>query len=78
MSTTVTVHYRVADPKAHTGVVDAPAAEVAAAMPAESPEERAQRLTEKLRGLLKDEIAAHGGSEAFVRWVRGYDEEDAA
>ena len=36
----------------------------------ESPEERACRLTEKLRGLLKEELAEYGGAEAFVRWVR--------
>jgi hypothetical protein len=44
----------------------------------ETHEARALRLTEKLRGLLKEELAAYGGGEAFVRWVRGYDEEDAA
>jgi len=43
----------------------------------ESPAERAFRLTEKLRGLMKDEIAALGGTEGFMRWVRS-DEEDAA
>jgi hypothetical protein len=43
----------------------------------ESPAERAFRLTEKLRGLMKDEIAARGGTEGFMRWVRS-DEEDAA
>jgi hypothetical protein len=44
---------------------------------AETPSERAFRLTERVRGLLKDEIAAFGGTEAFMRWVRS-DEEDAA
>jgi hypothetical protein len=43
----------------------------------ESPDERAFRLTEKLRGLMKDKIAVHGGTEGFMRWVRS-DEEDAA
>lgn len=42
----------------------------------ETPAERAFRLTEKLRGLMKDEIAAHGGTEGFMRWVRS--DEDAA
>jgi len=42
---------------------------------AETPEERAFRVTEKLRGLLKDEIASFGGAEAFMRWVRSDDEE---
>ncbi len=44
----------------------------------ESPEARALRLGGKLRGLLKDELNKYGGGEAFIRWVRGYDEEDAA
>jgi hypothetical protein len=39
----------------------------------EDPGDRAFRLTEKLRGLLKDEIAAYGGGEAFIRWVRSED-----
>jgi hypothetical protein len=43
---------------------------------AETAAERAFRLTEKLRGLMKDEIAAHGGAEGFIRWVRS-DEDDA-
>lgn len=45
----------------------------------ETPSERAFRLTERARGLLKDEIAAFGGTEAFMRWVRSDEaEEDAA
>ena len=44
----------------------------------ETAEQRAFRLTEKLRGLMKDEIAAHGGTEGFMRWVRSDEEEDAA
>jgi hypothetical protein len=43
----------------------------------ESPEARAFRLTEKLRGLMKNEIAARGGAEGYIRWVRGYDEDEA-
>ena len=49
----------------------------AAELVEESPEARAKRLVGKLRGLLKDELAEYGGGEAFIRWVRGYDEEDA-
>jgi hypothetical protein len=26
---------------------------------------------------LKEELAEYGGGEAFLRWVRGYDEEEA-
>jgi len=40
----------------------------------ESSRDRAYRLTESLRGLLREEIAEHGGAEAFVRWVRSDDE----
>jgi hypothetical protein len=43
--------------------------------PTEDPGDRAFRLTEKLRGLLKDEFAAYGGGEAFLRWVRSEDED---
>ena|ERR1035437_5865765 len=43
----------------------------------ETPSERAYRLTEKMRGLLKEELAEYGGGEAFLRWVRGYDEDAA-
>jgi hypothetical protein len=39
--------------------------------------DRARRLTEGLRGLLKQELAAQGGAEAFVQWVRS-DDENAA
>ena len=77
MSTTVVVQYRVTKPKLQLGSAQTPSAgneEVAE----ETPEARALRLTEKLRGLLKEELAEYGGGEAFLRWVRGYDEEDAA
>jgi hypothetical protein len=72
MSTTVVVRYRVvdvADP-GNPSVAQAPGPE------GESHEEWAHRMTEKLRGRLKNEIAAFGGGEAFMRWVRGYDEEE--
>lgn len=39
---------------------------------------RALEAADKLRGLLKDEIAAFGGAEAFIRWVRSDEDEDAA
>ena len=45
--------------------------------PVETPEAWAFRLTEKMRGLLKEELAEYGGGEAFLRWVRGYDEDEA-
>ena len=43
---------------------------------AESPAARAFRLTEKLRGLMKAGIAARGGTEGFIRWVRSVDSDD--
>jgi hypothetical protein len=43
----------------------------------ELPGNRARRLTENLRGLLKRELSEHGGAEAFIHWVRS-DDEDAA
>lgn len=76
MSTTVVYRYRVISAesqflqkRADSNVESAPVVE--------SPEARARRLAGKLRGLLKEELAEYGGGEAFIRWVRGYDEEDA-
>jgi hypothetical protein len=43
----------------------------------EDPSAKALRLTEKLRGLLKEELAEYGGGEAFLRWVRSEDEDAA-
>jgi hypothetical protein len=77
MSTTVVFHYRVAKSAERSAGVEEAAAKNTVPME-ETPEARALRLTEKLRGLLKEELAAYGGGEAFLRWVRGYDEEDAA
>jgi hypothetical protein len=39
-------------------------------MPIEEGKRRAFELTERLRGLMKDEIAAHGGTVSFLRWIR--------
>ncbi len=41
----------------------------------ETAEEWAHRMTGKLCGVLKEEIAACGGAEAFIRWVRSGDED---
>jgi|SRR6185437_10942918 len=79
MSTSVVFHFRVAG--RGTNVAAGPASEPATSADStdhETAEHRAQRLSEKLRGLLKKELAEYGGGEAFLRWVRGYDEEDAA
>jgi hypothetical protein len=47
-------------------------------LPGESATERALRLTEPLYGLMKNEIAARGGAEGFMRWVRSDEDEDEA
>jgi hypothetical protein len=44
----------------------------------ETSEEWARRVTDKLAGLLKEEIASFGGVDAFMKWVRSdHDEEEA-
>jgi hypothetical protein len=75
-SPTVVIHYRVLpnQTKMHKGTHAE--REPSAASAEESPEEWAHRVTGKLAGVLKDELAEYGGGEAFIRWVRGYDEED--
>jgi hypothetical protein len=72
LSTTVVVHYRSLGKNLseRRGIVkDENATKDAAA--------RAKRLTEALRGLLKEELREHGGAEGFVRWIRSDDEEAA-
>jgi hypothetical protein len=66
-STTVVVHYRTKEMETPHKIRPV----------LETPEERAFRLTEKLRGLMKEEIAARGGGEAYLRWVRGEDDDAA-
>ena len=78
MSPTVVVRYRIAKSGQVANPVKTGEKASAPAGEEESPEARARRLTERLRGLLKDELAEYGGAEAFIRWVRGYDEDDAA
>jgi hypothetical protein len=76
-STTVIVHYKFLASGLQSGGVDSLREKSAATQSRETPEEWAHRMTERLAGLMKDEIAAMGGGEAFLRWVRGYDEEEA-
>jgi hypothetical protein len=66
-STTVVIHYQLNHAAPHAGECHV----------LETPEARAKRVVDGLRGLLKDEIASYGGTEAFVRWVRS-EEDDAA
>ncbi|HEX4029610.1 MAG TPA: hypothetical protein VHX20_04560 [Terracidiphilus sp.] len=77
MSPTVVFRYHVAKNIVQPEFAEAPATGAAKTAP-ETPEDRAYRLAAKLRGLLKEELAQYGGGEAFIRWVRGYDEENAA
>jgi hypothetical protein len=44
----------------------------------ETPTKQAQRAMDQLYGSMKDEITAHGGAEAFIRWVRSEEDEDVA
>ena len=76
-SPTVVVRYRVANPELHSVLMGTAPKSMQSTSTEETPEEWAHRMTGKLCGLMKDEIAAMGGSEAFLRWARGYDEEDA-
>jgi len=79
-STTVVVHYRFAasEAKVNEGVL--PLGKDSAERAQETPEQWAHRVTGKISGILKDELKEYGGGDAFIRWVRGYDEdeEDAA
>lgn len=77
MSTTVVVRYRIADGTTQPGTKTKPLGGSEIAPPAEAPSARAFRLTERLRGLLKEELAEYGGGEAFLRWVRSEDEDAA-
>ncbi len=42
----------------------------------ESPSEWAKRLTDRLRGLMKEEISAHGGTQGYMKWVRSEDDDE--
>ncbi len=76
-STTVVVHYRFAFPDSQSGSAAPVPGKNSPETPQETPEQWAHRVTGKISGILKDELAEYGGGEAFLRWVRGYDEEDA-
>lgn len=76
MSPTVVYHYRTGTHP--SGIERRAAMSNSSAEQEETAEAKALRLTEGLRGLLKKEMAEFGGADGFLRWVRGYDEEDAA
>lgn len=74
-STTVVIHYRITG--SLSGPDQSPRGTISAKAGQEDPHARSRRLTAKLRGLLKKEIADYGGAEAFIRWVRSEDENAA-
>ncbi|HEY6488164.1 MAG: hypothetical protein WCC26_16100 [Terracidiphilus sp.] len=76
MSTTVVYRYRAAGSGSERAADIAESTGEGKDPAVETSEARARRLGGKLRGLLKEELAQYGGGEAFLRWVRGYDEED--
>lgn len=71
-STTVVVHYRILHPGSWAGAHADKKHPLSKSE--ETPKERARRLTGKMAGLLKDEMAAYGGGEAFMRWIRSDDD----
>lgn len=75
-SSTVVIHYRVAQPESAPGYSPQSPAHPEP-VTQENASARAVRLTEKLSGILKAELAAYGGSEAFLHWVRSQ-KDDAA
>jgi hypothetical protein len=74
-STTVVFHYRFKR-RHHSGPINSnpQLPKPIAADPLETSAERAKRLTGKLRGLLKNELAEYGGAEGFIRWIRSDEE----
>jgi hypothetical protein len=76
-SSTVVVRYRVASQLAMPATGPVKSQPGATNPIAETPSARAFRLTEKLRGRLKEELAEYGGGEAFIRWIRSEDEDAA-
>jgi hypothetical protein len=75
-STTVVFHYRVAKHMDH-GLAPEQRSGTKSLPDEEDPAARAVRLSESLRGILKEEFAEYGGGEAFLRWIRS-ESEDAA
>ncbi len=77
MSPTVVVRYRVTNSVEQSRQIGNQAGGGGTRPQEEDPSAKAFRLTEKLRGLLKEELAEYGGGEAFLRWIRSEDEDAA-
>jgi hypothetical protein len=79
LSPTVVVHYKLAGApgtihsSGPNGANRNSSTAEAVVAPAETPQERAFRLTQGLCGLLKEELAEYGGGEAFIQWIRSDD-----
>jgi hypothetical protein len=76
-SPTVVFKYRLSESGVRRGVRNLPLTDERVEPAEEDPSAKALRLTEKLRGLLKEELSEYGGGEAFLRWVRSEDEDAA-
>jgi len=76
-SPTVVFKYRLSDSEAGQAIRNRRSESQQLNTECEDPSAKAQRLTERLRGLLKEELAEYGGGEAFLRWVRSEDEDAA-
>jgi hypothetical protein len=74
LSPTVVVRYKVADSGANQSAAPLTASGAGDENSSETPAARAYRLTERLCGLLKEELAEYGGGEAFIRWIRSEDD----
>lgn len=78
MSSTVVFRYRVANQSMHPVARENSLSKGEIAPAGESPEDWALRVSEKMRGLLKEELAEYGGGEAFLRWIRSEENEENA
>lgn len=73
-SRTVVVHYRLRGASGSERVAGSEIGKESA----ESADDWAARMIAPIRGLMKEKIAAHGGAEGFIQWVRSQDDEHAA
>ncbi|MGB0063762.1 MAG: hypothetical protein WBP85_04885 [Terracidiphilus sp.] len=74
-STTVVYRYRLVDSRGLERSTDISRGELESRQAPEDADAWAFRVTEKVRGLLREEIAQFGGTDAFIRWVRSEDED---
>jgi len=70
-STTVVFHYRF-----HGGPTGAPRESRTQSPPEPGKERSPQAALARMRGLMREEFAAYGGGEAFLKWLRTDPEKD--